>query len=95
LKRNKNDDAGVNKTVKPTATMKLYKDGVDIGGSDVKLTDLVTMTIQVDDEFIGIFFLIFVDIKGEFMDSYTCSRYSCVSFGTASAIIRRLMERAE
>ena len=33
--------------------MKLYNNGVDIGGSDVKLTDLVTMTIQVDAEYIG------------------------------------------
>ena len=33
--------------------MKLYKDGQDVSGSDVKLTDLVTMTIQLDDEFIG------------------------------------------
>ncbi|XP_045178100.2 uncharacterized protein LOC123538202 [Mercenaria mercenaria] len=40
--------------------MKLYKDGVDISGSDVKLTDLVTMTIQVDDEYIEDF-----DIKAK------------------------------
>ncbi|XP_060602024.1 uncharacterized protein LOC132755223 [Ruditapes philippinarum] len=65
---NKNDDAGVNKTVKPTATMKLYKDGVDIGGSDVKLTDLVTMTIQVDDEFIEDFDIKAKSCRANFID---------------------------
>ena len=53
LNSDKDDDAGQNKTVKPTATMALYKDGVDISGSTVKLTDVVTMLIQLDDEYIG------------------------------------------
>ena len=51
--RDKDDDAGQNKTVKPTATMKLYKDGADISGGSVKLTDIVTMILQLDDEYIG------------------------------------------
>lgn len=49
----KEDDAGINKTVKPTAYMKLYKDGEDVSGSDVKLSDVMTMTIQLDDEYLG------------------------------------------
>ena len=53
INSDKNDDAGINKTIKPTGRMVLYKDGVDIGGQNVKLTDLVTMTIQLDEEFVG------------------------------------------
>ncbi|XP_069102022.1 uncharacterized protein [Argopecten irradians] len=47
----KDDDAGQNLTVKPTASMKLYRDGIDIGGSNVKLTDVITMSIELDPEF--------------------------------------------
>ena len=56
--RDKDDDAGINKTVKPSAFMKLYKDGIDVSGSDVKLTDVITMTIQLDDEYIGTCFFL-------------------------------------
>jgi len=35
--------------------MKLYKDGVDIGGSDVTLDDVLTMTIQLDSEYLSAF----------------------------------------
>jgi len=38
--------------------MKLYKDGIDVSGSDVKLTDVITMTIQLDDEYIGTCFFL-------------------------------------
>lgn len=48
----KDDDAGQNKTVKPTATMALFKDGSDVGGQTVKLTDVITMILKLDDEFI-------------------------------------------
>ena len=48
----KDDDAGQNKTVKPTATMTLYKDGSDISGGTVQLTDIVTMILQLDAEYI-------------------------------------------
>ncbi|XP_069102023.1 uncharacterized protein [Argopecten irradians] len=47
----KDDDAGQNLTVKPTASMKLYRAGIDIGGSNVKLTDVITMSIELDPEF--------------------------------------------
>lgn len=33
--------------------MKLYKDGIDVSGNDVKLTDVITMTIQLDAEYLG------------------------------------------
>ena len=51
--RDKDDDAGQNKTVKPTATMALFKDGTDISGTTVKLTDVVTMLLQLDNDYIG------------------------------------------
>lgn len=44
----KNDDASVNKTVKPAEQMTPFKKGQDVSGGNVKLTDLVTMTIQLD-----------------------------------------------
>ena len=53
INSDKDDDAGINKTVKPTGCMVLYKDDVDISGQNVKLTDLVTKTIQLDKEFVG------------------------------------------
>lgn len=56
----KDDDAGQNKTVKPTATMALYNDGTDVGGSTVKLTDTITMIMQLDAEYIQDF-----DIKAK------------------------------
>jgi len=48
----KDDDAGQNKTVKPTATMVLYKDGSDISGGTVKLTDTITMILKLDTEYL-------------------------------------------
>lgn len=50
--RDKDDDAGQNKTVKPTATMSLYSSGTDVGGATVKLTDTITMIMQLDAEYI-------------------------------------------
>ncbi|OWF38694.1 uncharacterized protein LOC110465984 [Mizuhopecten yessoensis] len=47
----KDDDAGQNLTVKPTASMKLYRSGIDIAGSSVQLTDSLTMSIELDAEF--------------------------------------------
>ncbi|XP_069102481.1 uncharacterized protein [Argopecten irradians] len=47
----KDDDAGQNLTVKPTASMKLYRSGIDIGGGSVQLTDSLTMSIELDAEF--------------------------------------------
>ncbi|XP_053404965.1 uncharacterized protein LOC123556033 [Mercenaria mercenaria] len=49
---NKDDDAGQNKTVKPTATMALYSGGNSVSGSTVKLTDTITMVMQLDSEYI-------------------------------------------
>lgn len=51
--RDKDDDGGVNKTVKPTAHMYLYKDGSDVAGRSVKLTDMITMTVQLGEEYLG------------------------------------------
>ncbi|XP_033725803.1 uncharacterized protein LOC117315629 [Pecten maximus] len=48
----KDDDNGQNLTVKPTASMKLYRSGIDIDiGSSVQLTDSLTMSIELDAEF--------------------------------------------
>jgi hypothetical protein len=33
--------------------MVLYSDGVDVSGGNVKLTDVITMAIQLDTEFVG------------------------------------------
>jgi hypothetical protein len=52
LSSDKDDDAGLNKTVKPTAFMTLHRDGVDVSGGNVKLTDVITMMIQLDTEFL-------------------------------------------
>ncbi|XP_052783211.1 uncharacterized protein LOC128219441 [Mya arenaria] len=48
----KDDDAGQNKTVKPTATMKLFSNGVDVAGTTVKLTDTITMLLELDADYI-------------------------------------------
>ncbi|XP_052217916.1 uncharacterized protein LOC127835517 [Dreissena polymorpha] len=56
----KDDDAGQNKTVKPSATMTLFSDGVNVGGSSVMLTDTITMFLELDAEFIADF-----DIKAK------------------------------
>ncbi|XP_060603786.1 uncharacterized protein LOC132756671 isoform X2 [Ruditapes philippinarum] len=56
----KDDDAGLNKTVKPTATMTLYSNGENINGGTVKLTDIVTLVMQLDAEYIEDF-----DIKAK------------------------------
>jgi len=53
LFRDKNDDAGQNKTVKPSAFMKIYKGSDDISGQVVQLGDTLRMVIQLDDEYIG------------------------------------------
>ncbi|XP_052278484.1 uncharacterized protein LOC127876969 [Dreissena polymorpha] len=47
----KADDLGQNLTVKPSAFMTLYKDGVDISGQVVKLTDIITMVIALDSKY--------------------------------------------
>ena len=47
----------MNLTVKPSAYMTLFKDGVDISGGNVKLTDVITMEIQLDPKFKGTFFI--------------------------------------
>ncbi|XP_060076171.1 uncharacterized protein LOC132555828 [Ylistrum balloti] len=47
----KDDDVGQNLTVKPTASMKLYRSGIDVAGSSVQLTDTLTMSIELDAEF--------------------------------------------
>jgi hypothetical protein len=52
LSSDKDDDAGLNKTVKPTAFMTLLRDGIDVSGGNVKLTDVITMMIQLDTEFL-------------------------------------------
>ena len=33
--------------------MKLHKDGADISGGSLNLTDIVTMILQLGDEYIG------------------------------------------
>jgi hypothetical protein len=58
--RNKDDDAGQNKTVKPTATMALYSNGISVDGATVKLTDVITMVMQLDAEFIRMFIHIYL-----------------------------------
>lgn len=50
--RDKDDDAGQNLTVKPTAFMKLYSDGVDVTGGNVKLTDMLTLTMELDADYL-------------------------------------------
>jgi hypothetical protein len=52
LSSDKDDDAGLNKTVKPTAFMTLLRDGVDVSGGNVKLTDVITMMVELDNEFL-------------------------------------------
>ncbi|XP_060076164.1 uncharacterized protein LOC132555821 [Ylistrum balloti] len=47
----KDDDAGQNLTVKPTASMKIYRSGLDVGGSSVQLTDEITMIVELDAEY--------------------------------------------
>ncbi|XP_053383680.1 uncharacterized protein LOC123535911 [Mercenaria mercenaria] len=47
------DDAGLNKTVKPAATMSLYSNGNNVNGGTVKLTDIVTLVMELDAEYIG------------------------------------------
>ncbi|XP_045177273.2 uncharacterized protein LOC123537539 [Mercenaria mercenaria] len=56
----KDDDAGLNKTVKPTATMSLYSNGNNVNGGTVKLTDIVTLVMELDAEYIEDF-----DIKAK------------------------------
>ncbi|XP_045194570.2 uncharacterized protein LOC123550200 [Mercenaria mercenaria] len=46
----KEDEEGITKTIRPTATMYLYRDGVDVNGKTVKLTDELTMIIQLDND---------------------------------------------
>ncbi|KAH3710042.1 uncharacterized protein LOC127857978 isoform X2 [Dreissena polymorpha] len=57
----KDDAAGQNLTVKPSAFMTLYRNGVDISGQTVKLTDIITMVLKLDSEYIGDF-----DIKAKY-----------------------------
>lgn len=56
ISRDKDDDLGRNLTVKPTAFMKLYSNGVDVTGGDVKLTDILTLTMELDAEYLGKFY---------------------------------------
>ena len=35
--------------------MALYKDGADISGQTVKLTDTITMILKLDDDYIGMY----------------------------------------
>ncbi|XP_061192813.1 uncharacterized protein LOC133201025 [Saccostrea echinata] len=51
----KDDDTGKNLTVKPTATMTLYSNGLDVGGGNVKLTDAITMGLQLGADFVSDF----------------------------------------
>lgn len=66
---NKDDDAGQNKTVKPTATMSLYSGGNAVDGATVKLTDQITMVMQLDTEYIRAYCLMLV-LQLEFMPQY-------------------------
>lgn len=45
------DDPGINKTVSPTASMSLYSSGANVGGKQVRLTDQITMVIQLNEEY--------------------------------------------
>ncbi|XP_076090280.1 uncharacterized protein LOC143062483 [Mytilus galloprovincialis] len=62
----KDDDAGQNLTVKPTAFMKLYSDGVDVTGGNVKLTDMLTLTMELDTDYLQDF-----DIKAKYCTAST------------------------
>lgn len=44
---------GINKTIRPSVIMKLYKDGYDVSGSEVKLGDPITMLIEMAGNFKG------------------------------------------
>lgn len=35
--------------------MSLYRNGVDVDGSIVKLTDEITMVVQLDQEYVGMY----------------------------------------
>ncbi|XP_052097662.1 uncharacterized protein LOC127732620 [Mytilus californianus] len=62
----KDDDIGQNLTVKPTAFMKLYSNGVDVTGGNVKLTDMLTLTMELDAEYLQDF-----DIKAKYCTAST------------------------
>ncbi|XP_060595017.1 uncharacterized protein LOC132749310 [Ruditapes philippinarum] len=47
----KEEEDGVTKTVTPTATMYLYRDGVNVNGKTVQLTEQLTMVIQLDNDY--------------------------------------------
>ncbi|WAQ94157.1 hypothetical protein MAR_006628, partial [Mya arenaria] len=49
------DETALNKTIKPTATMRLYKDGSSVGGQTVTLMDTLTMVLTLDDGFSEMF----------------------------------------
>ncbi|OWF53467.1 hypothetical protein KP79_PYT22933 [Mizuhopecten yessoensis] len=47
------DEQGINVTVRPTATMTLYTNGLEVTAGQVDLTDLLTMSIQLGSEYIA------------------------------------------
>ena len=53
--RDKQDDSSVNMTVKPSAAMKFYKvvSDEEVSGTEVKLSDVLIMTLQLGDEWTG------------------------------------------
>ncbi|KAK3095131.1 hypothetical protein FSP39_010654 [Pinctada imbricata] len=51
----KDDDAGQNLTVKPTAIMALYSNNQDVSGGNVQLTDTISMVIQLGSDFVDDF----------------------------------------
>ncbi|XP_052224310.1 uncharacterized protein LOC127839959 [Dreissena polymorpha] len=62
-KADKQDDSSVNMTVKPSAAMKFYKvvSDEEVSGTEVKLSDVLIMTLQLGDEWTGDF-----DIKARY-----------------------------
>lgn len=59
----KAEDVRVNRTTKPTAIMSLYRNGVDVDGSIVKLTDEITMVVQLDQEYVGMYSVRYADVS--------------------------------
>ena len=51
----KKDDASQNMTVKPSAAMKFYKvvSEVEVSGTEVKLSDVLIMTLELNNEYAG------------------------------------------
>ncbi|XP_060074757.1 uncharacterized protein LOC132554456 [Ylistrum balloti] len=60
------DEVGVNITLRPTATMTIYSNGQEVTAGQVRLTDTLTMSIQLGSEFIADF-----DLKARYCTANT------------------------